>query len=427
MLETDVLVVGAGPGGAATALKLSYLNIPCVLLDKSHFPRDKVCGDAISGKVTTLLKRLDPQMLERLRVQPVHGDVWGVRFVVPNYNIIDIPFSSHYKWEPEKAPAYVMRRMDFDNFLVEEVRNRSNIQFLEGVEATDFQRRDRRYQITTKQGKEIKCRLLIIANGAYSSFSRKQAGLIKEEQHYAAAVRAYYKNVTGFSKDNFIELQYLKDYTPGYFWMFSLPNGGANVGLGMRSDFLKKRKVNLRVELERIVKEHPQIAPRFAQAEREGEVVGYGLPLGSKQRSISGDHYMLVGDAGSLIDPLTGEGIGNAFYSGFIAAEQARDCLAANDFSAATLKAYDKRVERVLGSEMKLSYRMQELARYPWLLNMIGRIILGNQKMLFVFSKMYTDFNIREQVVKPWFWLKLLFRGGKDLVPQNEQIQKGES
>jgi geranylgeranyl reductase family protein len=426
MLHTNVLVVGAGPGGAATALKLSYLNIPCILLDKSHFPRDKVCGDAISGKVTTLLKRLDPQMLGRLRAKPVHCDVWGVRFVAPNYDIVDIPFSPHYKKEPDQAPGYVMRRMDFDNFLIEEVRQRSNIQFFEATEATTFQRTAQGYQVTTKKGQIISCRLLIMANGAYSTFSRKQAGLKKEEKHYAAAVRAYYKNVTGFSKDNFIELQFLKDYVPGYFWMFLLPDGGANVGLCMRSDFVGKRKVNLRAELERIVREHPQIAPRFAEAEREGAIQGYGLPLGSKQRSISGDHYMLVGDAGALIDPLTGEGIGNAFYSGFIAVEQARDCLAANDFTAATLKAYDKRVERVLGSEMKLSYRMQELARYPWLLNIIGRIILGNQKMLFVFSKMYTDFNIREQVVKPWFWLKLLFRGGKDPGPQNEQIQKGE-
>lgn len=420
MLETDVLVVGAGPGGAATALKLSYLNIPCILLDKSYFPRDKVCGDAISGKVTTLLKRLDPQILNRLRAQLVHCDVWGVRFVAPNHTIIDIPFSTDYEREAEKAPGYVMRRMDFDNFLIKEVRKRENIRLLEGTEATSFQRTAQGYQVSTKDGKQITCKLLILANGAYSAFSRKQAGLQKEDKHYAAAVRAYYKNVTGFSEDNFIELQFLKDYVPGYFWMFPLPGGGANVGLGMRSDFVSKRKVNLRAELERIIREHPQITPRFAQAEREGKIEGYGLPLGSKQRSISGDHYLLVGDAGALIDPLTGEGIGNAFYSGFIAAEQARDSLLANDFSAATLLAYDKRVERVLGSEMKLSYRMQELARYPWLLNIIARIILGNRKMLYVFSRMYTDFNIREQVVKPWFWLKMLFSKAKDRAPQNK-------
>ena len=409
MLQTEVLVVGAGPGGAATALKLSYLDIPCILLDKSTFPRDKICGDAISGKVTTLLKRLDPDILHRLRAKPVHSDFWGVRFVAPNHRIVDIPFQPNYVRDVKKAPGYVMRRMDFDNFLIEEVKKRNNVQFFDQTEATTFQKIDHGYQVTTKNGPTFECKILIVANGAHSQFSRKQGGLVKEDKHHAAAVRAYYKNVTGFSKDNFIELQFLKDYAPGYFWMFPLPNGGANVGLGMRSDFVSKRKINLRTELERIVREHPEIAPRFAEAEREGKIYGYGLPLGSKKRNISGDHYMLIGDAGHLIDPLTGEGIGNAFYSGFIAAEQARDCLEANDFSAQTMLAYDIRVERVMGSEMKLSYRMQELARFPWLLNIIGKIIVSNQKMLFVFSKMYTDFNIREQVVKPWFWLKMLF------------------
>ena len=65
MIQADVCIVGAGPGGAATALKLSYLGIPSILIDKATFPRDKVCGDAISGKVTTLMSRLDPDMLKR--------------------------------------------------------------------------------------------------------------------------------------------------------------------------------------------------------------------------------------------------------------------------------------------------------------------------------------------------------------------------
>lgn len=409
VLETEILIVGAGPGGCATALKLSYLDIPCILIDKATFPRDKVCGDAISGKVTTLLNRLDPEILQRLRNQPGHTDFWGVRFVAPDHRVIDIPFSSDIAGEPQKAPAYVMRRFDFDHFLIQEVKRRTNIRFYDQTEAILFQKDARGYRVETRDGKIISCRLLIIANGAYSQFSRKQAGLEKDDKHYAAAVRAYYKNVTGFSEGNFIELQFLKDYVPGYFWIFPLPDGGANVGLGARSDYVSKRKLNLREELERIVGEHPKIAPRFAHATIEGKIKGYGLPFGSKKRNISGDHYMLVGDAGHLVDPLTGEGIGNAFYSGFIAAEQAKDCLASNDFSAQTLRAYDVRVERVLGSEMKLSYRMQQLAHYPRLLNIVGRVVVGNQKMLHVFSKMYTDFNIREQLVKPWFWLKMLF------------------
>ena len=410
-LTTDACIIGAGPGGAATALKLSYMGIPSILLDKATFPRDKVCGDAISGKVTTLLNRLDPEILSRFNATPIQTEVWGIQFVSPNDKALNIPFRPNYVRNAAEAPGYVAKRMDFDNFLVEEVKRRDNIQFLDNTDATSFKRTEKGWEVKNKSGDLIiQCRMLIMANGAYSSFSRKQAGLEKANKHYAAAVRAYYKNVKALDKDNFIELHFIKSITPGYFWIFPLPNGEANVGLGMRSDILNKRKVNLREEMLELLKVHPVIKERFKDAELIGDIKGFGLPLGSKRRSISGDHYMLVGDAGHVVDPLTGEGIGNAFYSGFIAAEQLEQCLKTNDFSANFLKAYDKRVDRVLGSEMRLSYRLQKMLMYPFIVNLIASIISGNQKVIDVLSGMYNDFSLREQLVRPGFWLKMFFK-----------------
>ncbi|MBK7871105.1 MAG: FAD-dependent monooxygenase [Saprospiraceae bacterium] len=92
MLHTDICILGAGPGGAATALKLSYLGIPCMLIDKATFPRDKVCGDAISGKVITLLKRLDPAILQRFAASSTQQGINGITFVAPNAREIHIPF-----------------------------------------------------------------------------------------------------------------------------------------------------------------------------------------------------------------------------------------------------------------------------------------------------------------------------------------------
>jgi geranylgeranyl reductase family protein len=410
MIHTDVCIVGAGPGGAAAALKLSYLGIPCVLVDKAVFPRDKICGDAISGKVTTLLDRLDPAILERFRAKATQADVWGITFVAPNLKSFAIPFQPNYTREKAAAPGYVAKRLDFDQFLIEEVRRRDNIRLVLNTPIARYERTEQGFLAENEDRSfQVSARMLIVANGAHSSFSRHYAGLKKEPRHYAGAVRAYYKNVAGLSEDNFLELHYLKGVTPGYFWIFPLPDGYANVGLGLRTDVIARRKVNLQRELDRIIQTHPALAERFRNAELDGPVKGYGLPLGSKKRILSGDHYLLVGDAAHLIDPLTGEGIGNAFYSGFMAAEQAWQCLEQNDFSAAFLRAYDVRVDRVIGSELRLSYKLQKMLAYPWLVNLLAYIISNNQRILNFFSRMYVDFDVREQLVKPVFWLKMFF------------------
>lgn len=410
MIKTDVAILGAGPGGAATALRLSYLGVPSLLVDKAEFPRDKICGDAISGKVTTLLHRLDPAILARFHSQSIQSDVWGMRFFAPDGKPVDIPFP--IKSEAGHAPGYVCKRVDFDNFLIEEVKRRPDIDLHLGREITVFERCDTGWILRSADGTfSVSCRLLVVADGAHSRFSRTIAGLEKDPAHHAAALRAYYRNVGELSEQGFIELHFIKDITPGYFWVFPLPDGMANVGLGMRSDILAKKGLNLKKALQDIVQEHPTISQRFKDAELVGKVHGFGLPLGSKTRTISGDHFVLVGDAGHLIDPITGEGIGNAFYSGIIAAELAEQCIAEHDFSASRLRAYDVRVARVLGKEMKLSYRLQKLLAFPYVVNFMARVVAGNQRMLKVLSRMYTDFDLRLQLAKPWFWVKMFFSG----------------
>ncbi len=412
IIDTDVCVVGAGPGGVAAALKLSYLNIPTVLVDKATFPRDKVCGDAISGKVTMLLNRLDPKILERMELNAeALNPVWGIEFVSPNGDRFDLPFKMDYDEKQEKAPGYTMKRLHFDHFLVQEVNRRTNIQFLENTSIKNFQKTAHGYSISDdKKNVEINTKLLIMANGAQSTFSRKEGGLVKANKHHAGGLRAYYKNINPLHPKRFIELHYLEGITPGYFWIFPLTNNLSNVGLGLRTDIIKKRKINLNKAFNEAIEQHPLLSQRFKDAELQGSVQGYGLPLGSQNRKISGDHYMLVGDAGYLIDPLTGEGIGNAFYSGFIAAEQAAKCLEAKNFTSEYMIAYDHRVKRVLGKEMKLSYQLQQILRSHSLANWLGKTISNNPKLIQLMSSMYSDLDLRKKLVNPGFWLKYLFR-----------------
>lgn len=416
MQQTDIAIVGAGPAGAATALRLSFLGISCLLIDKSDFPRDKICGDALSGKVTVLLDRLDPAIMNRFRQRFTPTDIWGIRFYAPNDKLIELPFNMGYERKPDEAPGYVSKRMDFDAFLIEEVKRRDNITLKLNTAISNYERTETGYELRSKDGSfQASCRLLIDASGAHSIFSRREAGLEKDNNHYASAVRSYFSGVTGFHPDNFIELHFLEKYNPGYFWIFPLPSGQANVGIGMRSDILKKRDVNLRAALDDVIQSE-QFRERFANATQLTKTVGYGLPLGSKSRKLSGDHYLLTGDAGHLVDPLTGEGIGNAVYSGFIAAELAEQCLAEDRFDADFLAAYDVRIARVLRSELKLSYRLQQVIQQKWITNLVSSFIVANPKIIETICRMYTDMELRKQLVNPLFWIRQFF-GRKKVNP----------
>jgi flavin-dependent dehydrogenase len=117
---------------------------------------------------------------------------------------------------------------------------------------------------------------------------------------------------------------------------------------------------------------------------------------------------MLVGDAAHLVDPFSGEGISNAMISGRWAADQAAKCLRTGDFSARCLKGYDASVYRRLGRELQLSYRMQQLLNFPWLFNAVARKAACNPAFAELLSCMFNDLDVRGQLKKPAFYLKLL-------------------
>ena len=404
----DVAIVGCGPAGASAAWRLAKAGIRCVVIDKSTFPRDKVCGDALSGKAITLLRRFDPQAVHRLEATGKAQPIVGIRFGAPNGKILELPFDAGKYLGQEGSSGYVAKRFHFDAFLVDELRRFEEIELVLGTEVKDITREGDGWRLRSRDGTwQHTCRLLLVADGAQSSFARREAGLTKRPRHHCGAVRAYYEGVTGWHPDGFIELHFLREYLPGYFWAFPLPGGEANVGLGMRSDKVKERGLSLRAEMERIVADHPLLRERFRGATLQEKIVGYPLPLGSKLRRASGEGYMVLGDAGHMIDPVTGEGIGNGMYAGVIAAEQAEASLAANDLSAEALAAYDVRIRRVLGREMEVSYRIQNSLRWPWIVNGLANLIAGRPQILDVLARMYTDLELRSQITKPQFWLKM--------------------
>jgi geranylgeranyl reductase family protein len=409
-METKVCIIGAGPGGATAALQLAQLGIECIVVDKAVFPRDKVCGDGLSGKVLTLLERIDKGIGERLQQAMFKLDSWGVTFVAPNRIGMDIPYRLNYQQDKSNPRGFVCKRIDFDNFLVEELKRRSEIRLFEGVSIDKYELKADGYYLSSKDGSfQVKADVVIVANGAHSGFTKDVAGIKMEPEHYVAGIRAYYKGVTGLHQDSFIELHFLKNMLPGYLWIFPLPNGEANVGVGMLSNSARNKKVNLKQLMLATLATDPTMKDRFANAELVGPIDGYGLPLGSKKRKLHGERYMLVGDAGYLIDPFTGEGIGNALYSGRIAAQQAAAAIAANDYSDQFFNAYDENVYRILGPEFQVSTKLQKLIKYPWLFNMLMKMGSRNKQLKDLMSCMFHEVDLRKKLGKPMFYVKLLF------------------
>jgi len=356
-----------------------------------------------------ILNKLDPQLNYKLASTDYQVPSWGARFVAPNNRILDVPFKVEDAINDNLPAGFVSKRINFDNFLVEQVKENPLIDLIEGRTINHFEATENNAKIIDDEDTQYISELVIFANGAYSKFSKNLAGIKMEKKHYIAGIRSYFKGVEDTHRNNYIELHFLNKFLPGYFWIFPLPNGEANVGLGMRSDKISKHKINLKKELYHLIEHHPDLKERFKNAKEIDPPKGFGLPLGSKRRRISGERFMLVGDAASLIDPFTGEGIGNAMASGMYAAQHAQKCLEENRFTTKFMLGYDQYTYGKIGSELKLSTLMQDLLNFPWLFSLIVNKAVSNTTLRETISCMLTDLDVRARLKKPSFYFKVLF------------------
>jgi geranylgeranyl reductase family protein len=411
-LETSVIVIGAGPAGAGTSFFLSKYGIPHIVIEKETFPRDKVCGDACSGKTALVINRANPDWLtEILNGANTFLPSWGITFVAPNGKALDIPFTAN-RTKETKAPGFTVPRLAFDNFLFQKMPSPYSTIFqvadVETIDSTDNTVTVRMVHSDTTY--IISSPLIIGADGDKSIVRKKFLSENTTPKTYAVGLRAYYEGITGLHTNNFIELHFLPEMLPGYFWIFPLPNGMANVGVGILSERIREKKINLREQMLSAIKNNPQIAPRFANAKLVDKIQGWGLPLAMQRQPISGDNFMLTGDAACLIDPFSGEGIGNALYSGMLAAAAVKQAIEQNSYFASFLKeVYDDVVYKRLGDELKISATLQRLCKYPWLFNFVVNKAYKSPSLRNTISCMFTDMDLRDQLSKPSFYFKILF------------------
>ena len=402
-----IVIAGGGPAGLTASLFLSAAEVPHIVLEKHIYPRDKICGDAVSGKALELIARHRPDAVRSFAESQQALLTYGMQFSAPNGKSVDIAFP---RPKGDLPVGFLSKRIAYDNFLFEqtqspfaEIRQGASLEdayYTEGGVRLEVKERNAIYHINSP--------LVIGADGDRSVVRRKLQDSPREDGHYCAGIRAYYQGVTGLHPENYLELHFLRELLPGYFWIFPLANGAANVGMGMLSKDVKRRKVNLKKAMSDVLESHPTFKDRFVNATLEGPIRGWGLPFGSKKQKLSGNGYLLTGDAASLIDPFTGEGIGNATVSGMVAARVAIEAWKTGAFTAASLAHYDRTIYSKLWDELLLSYRMQRLTRVPWLFDFVVSRIHGNARLRDIFTNMFVDLELRAKMKNPLFYLQLL-------------------
>lgn len=375
MSKPGIIIIGAGPAGAITSLFLSKYRIPHTIIDKDSFPREKVCGDAATLELTHTLSLVNNRMVEEIISSPgVFLPSWG--FDIWNDRKRLVRFSFRKDFLPY-APTHLVTRYHLDAFLHKYLPS-DYCCILDNHELTDAIRYRDRIELLVKhkdKGLTIPAGLVVGADGAHSLVKRKLGGQNVPEHHYYLTSRAYFEGVSGTDLINPLEFYFLHPLQPGYFWIFPLPDGKANVGIGATTRDIKRKKINLEKHFWRIINEHPIIKQRFSEAKITGKLKGGKLPIYTNRPGLSGDRYMLLGDAGSLIEPFLGKGMGMAVLSGKLAALTIKEIYQNGDYTKRELYGYDEILKKRYHKGLVMSEQLMKLAARPFVFGMTGTIL----------------------------------------------------
>lgn len=374
----DVIIVGAGPAGTSCALALKNSNLNILLVDKEEFPRDKICGDAVGGRSFKNLEKYAPELIEEIRSFEMKEFISTTRVFIDNKKSFNI------YWKNE---SYCIKRYVFDALLLKHaIKNGRTLTFKANFKVDDVIKGGGKILIGNKKANTYySANIVVAADGSQSFLAKQLIGLKLDPSNYTAAVRAYYSNVDGILP-NQTEIHIYKEHMPGYLWIFPVGNNTANVGFGMLSKEISKRRINLKQSLTQIIFQYPQLSKRFNSAKIEGNIEGFGLALGSRKIELYGNNFLLIGDAASLIDPKSGDGISNAIESGIISATTIVNAHKINNFSMESLKKYKTDLNKKIGKELLVSTIMLRLGAYlPFVITIIP--ILMRRKWFLNFAK----------------------------------------
>jgi geranylgeranyl reductase family protein len=353
MRTVDVVVVGAGPAGTTAAADLARAGRDVLLVDRARFPRDKCCGDGLTTDALRILEELglDPSRL------PGWQAVTDLEFVGPSGRGVAFPL-------PRGSGTYaaVVPRVELDAALVDLARD-AGAEVAEGCALTGATAHDDRVVVELEGGEPVAARYAVGADGVWSPLRRALARAPEGYRGDWHAFRQYFDGVDGPAA-TVLHVWFERDLLPGYAWAFPLPGGRANVGFGILrgGSVTTQAMAGLWPDLLRRPHVREALGPGAAPAAPHR---AWPIParIGQVPLSAAGGRALFVGDAAAAADPLTGEGIGQAFRTGHLAARAIVDAGALRPAGAAG--AYASGVWRDLGRDAALAGWLQRLSRHP--------------------------------------------------------------
>jgi menaquinone-9 beta-reductase len=396
--DADVVVVGAGPAGSSMATHLARAGLDVLLLEKSAFPREKVCGDGLSPRGVKQL--IDLGIDTREEAGWLHNR--GLRVLGGGVTL-------ELEW-PDLAsfPPYgvVRPRQDFDHLLVMHARS-AGARLHERTTVTGAITDDRVGRVLgvhARSGPEQQRRIyrapLTVACDGVAARVALSAGIGKrDDRPMGVAVRRYYTSPR--SKDDFMESHLeLWDRSdparprllPGYGWIFGMGDGTSNVGLGILSTSSAYGRTNYRALLQSWLDGTPQ-EWGFREHNAVGRIGGAALPMGFNRIPHYRDGLLLVGDAGGMVNPFNGEGIAYAMESASIAAECVVQALARPDGAARerALRRYPVALGQALGGYFRLGNAFSKLIGNPTVMRTVTGLSMPRTTLMRFMMKLLAN------------------------------------
>jgi geranylgeranyl reductase family protein len=368
--EADVVVVGAGPGGSSAAYHLARHGLSVLLLEKTEFPREKVCGDGLTPRAVRQLVRMG------IDTRPEAG--WlhnkGLRIIGGGVRMeLDWPDLASF-------PSYGLTRtrLDFDELLARQAQ-KAGAELLTRHNVTGpILDSDRVVGVTAKTpdgAVDIHAPLVLAADGVSARFALALGMAKREDRPIGVAVRRYYRSPARHDDEyleSWLELRSKESgdkLLPGYGWIFGLGDGRVNVGLGVLNSSSAWGRTNFRAMLTDWLATTPPDWGMNDEANADGPILGAALPMGFNRVPHYTRGVMLVGDSGGMVNPFNGEGIAYAMESAELAAEIAVQALhRSGDARERVLRAYPLELKARYGGYYRLGHWFVKLIGNPQLM-----------------------------------------------------------